>query len=39
MTCALAHNAINGRYCNPLKQYVEHASVPPCSTKVKSETK
>ena len=28
--CANAHNALNGRYCNVLRRYVEYAKVPPC---------
>ena len=29
--CPLAHNGINGRYCEALKRYVEHDKVPPCT--------
>lgn len=29
--CPLAYNAINGRYCNQLHQYVEYAKSSPCN--------
>ncbi len=29
-TCKRAHNGVNGRYCNELKQYVERSTTPPC---------
>ena len=28
--CPKAHNALNGRYCNELHMYVEHAHRPQC---------
>lgn len=28
--CSFAHNAINGRYCDELQRYVEHAETPAC---------
>lgn len=30
--CKLAHNGINGRYCNLLGRYVEYDTQPPCKT-------
>ena len=30
-TCANAHNAINGRYCRLIKDYVEYKPNPPCN--------
>lgn len=30
-TCAAAWNALNGRYCGPLKIYVEICLIPPCN--------
>ena len=32
LSCRQSYNALNGRYCTLLNRYVEHASVPPCST-------
>lgn len=29
-TCATAYNAINGRWCQYLNRYVEHAPAAPC---------
>lgn len=37
-TCAQSHNALNGRYCRHMRQYVEHAMVPPCSNNEQSKT-
>ena len=31
--CIDAHNAINGRWCKVIKDYVEYASSPPCEVK------
>lgn len=31
MACTKAHNAINGRYCNYLRRYVEHDNQPACT--------
>ena len=30
LSCPLAHNSINGRYCNKLGCYVEHDKQPKC---------
>lgn len=30
-TCANAHNAINGRYCRLMNDYVEYKPNPPCN--------
>lgn len=30
LICATAYNAINGRYCQLLRRYVEHAQTEPC---------
>ncbi len=35
--CPLAHNGLNGRYCNRVGLYVEHASEPPCGKRTESE--
>lgn len=32
--CKLAHNSINGRYCNILHVYVEHQKNPICKYKI-----
>lgn len=29
--CANAHNAINGRYCRIINDYVEYKTEPPCN--------
>lgn len=28
--CTNAHNGVNGRYCKPLRRYVEHSPRPLC---------
>ena len=38
-SCKQSYNTLNGCYCTMLKRDVEHASEPPCSTQVKTETK
>lgn len=30
LQCTMAHEGINGRYCNVIKMYVEHVAAPPC---------
>lgn len=30
-TCHLAHNGLNGRYCEQLRRYVEHEKEPRCN--------
>ena len=37
LVCDFAHNGINGRYCEYLECYVEHAQKPYCETKKKNE--
>ena len=31
-SCKQSFNAVNGCYCTMLNRYVEHATIPPCST-------
>lgn len=31
-TCKQSYTALNGCYCTMLNRYVEHATIPPCST-------
>lgn len=34
--CANAHDAINGRFCRVINDYVEYKTEPPCDKKLKN---